>query len=624
MPSRKRLVAAALLLAGLCCWIGSTALRPRVERGYHRSLPSSAYRNTSTGVAYTGDRACATCHSEISASYRTHPMGRSLAPIVSAPDTGREFRADRPVFEAQGLEYTIDDRGGQVVHRESRRDSDGRLVASREARVQYVVGSGRFGFAYLVGRDGFLFQSPIAWYARAREWGLPPGYQVNHAHFDRPIQATCLFCHANHAESVSGTVNRYEPPVFRGHAIGCERCHGPGELHAAAPGAVAGSDSNIVNPGRLAPALRDAVCEQCHLNGRKRVLRAGRRDEDFRPGFAFHEFWTVLEPAESTAEDRFVGQCEQMRESRCSLASSGALGCISCHDPHRSPAELEKAGYYRDRCLKCHADRGCSLPVVARGAAGAADDCVRCHMPRLAGSNIVHVAETNHRIPRHGDRVETDPGSAGARTARPGVWVDFHRDLRDQADGSGVEREIAMVICHEGPARAAAALPTLDRAIAEHPDDVPALEAKGFALAQMDRPAQGLAIFERVLEIEPGREIALTGASYVAARAGRLDKAIDYCRRAIAISPFRADYRSELASLLFRDRDWPGAVLAANETLGLNPTDLETRKILVRALIRLGDSPRARSEFDTLLAFNPADRDEIERLLLPALERGSK
>ena len=48
---------------------------------------------------------------------------------------------------------------------------------------------------------------------------------------------------------MAGTLNRYEPPIFQGHAIGCERCHGPGELHASRGEESAGTDLTIVNPG---------------------------------------------------------------------------------------------------------------------------------------------------------------------------------------------------------------------------------------------------------------------------------------------------------------------------------------------------------------------------------------
>ena len=39
--------------------------------------------------------------------------------------------------------------------------------------------------------------------------------------------------------------------LFRGHAIGCERCHGLGEIHVQRPAVVDGLDDTIVNLGNL-------------------------------------------------------------------------------------------------------------------------------------------------------------------------------------------------------------------------------------------------------------------------------------------------------------------------------------------------------------------------------------
>ena len=319
---------------------------------------------------------------------------------------------------------------------------------------------------------------------------------------------------------------------------------------------VDGRDMTIVNPAALEPSLRDAVCEQCHLNGQRRVLRAGRRDEDFRPGLPFHRFWTVLERPPGADENRFVGQFEQMHQSRCFAASKGRLGCISCHDPHRLPAREERVAYFRDRCLECHAERGCSLPASSRAGQGQADDCVRCHMPRLSNSNIIHIAETNHRIPRHADDGRTAPIACRRSARQPADLVNFHRDLMDDQDRDQAERDIGLVVCRDGPegARAGAAVA---RALRWRPAGRCAgMEAKGFALGLLGRGEEGLAAFRKALAIEPGRESALTGAAYVAAQAGRREDAIGYWNRAIAISPWRSEYRAELASLYFQNRDW--------------------------------------------------------------------
>src|SRR5262249_1203113 len=79
------------------------------------------------------------------------------------------------------------------------------------------------------------------------------------------------------------------------------------------------------------------------------------------------------------------------------------LGCISCHDPHQLPTPQERIAYYRDQCLACHADQGCTLAANVRLQRSRDDDCIGCHMPRAGSSGILHLATTDHRIPRHAE-----------------------------------------------------------------------------------------------------------------------------------------------------------------------------------------------------------------------------
>jgi hypothetical protein len=325
-------------------------------------------------------------------------MGRSASPPAEVlPDaTGR-------VFEVGDLAYSVERRDGRVFHRETKRDAAGGTPAVTEAEVRLVVGSGTRGYSFLVQRGDGLFQSPIAWYAQERKWDLPPGYREQNLHFERPITTGCLFCHTNRVEVAKG-----RPPVFHGLAIGCERCHGPGALHAGRAeragggGRGGGEDRTIVNPAKLEPALREAVCEQCHFQGTERVERPGHSAFDYRPGLPLGQFLLVLTSrADPGQRARAVGHVEEMRLSRCFRESGGRLGCISCHDPHERPEPTERVTFYRERCLACHADRGCRLPEAERLARSPDDDCTSCHMPPYPTSNVAHTALTNHTVPVH-------------------------------------------------------------------------------------------------------------------------------------------------------------------------------------------------------------------------------
>lgn len=345
--------------------------------------------NTAPGVAYVGDAACARCHAEIAETFARHPMGRSMAPAAEVmPEVLGE------VFQADGLTYAIDRRDGRVFHQEIHPDG---TVIEEEAR--YALGSGTRGFAFLVDRGGGLYESPISWYTQIQQWGLSPGYRNANLHFDRPITRECLFCHVNQAEPRGD-----RGLVIQGLTIGCERCHGPGALHVRHPMSLADGPPNIVNPARLDPPLREDVCNQCHLQGVGRTNPPGRSSFDYRPGLPLSDFIQVPNTdADPVVRNQNIRNVEQMRSSRCYLASKGQLGCISCHDPHRKPMPAERVAFYRDRCLRCHADPGCSLPLDRRLATIPDDDCTACHMPRRTTTDIEHTSVVNHSIPRHAD-----------------------------------------------------------------------------------------------------------------------------------------------------------------------------------------------------------------------------
>lgn len=408
--------------------------------------PRSPWKNARPDVAYVGDPACVRCHADIAETFRRHPMGRSLAPVGSGSTVAEDQSEGPSTFESSGSRFTVERRGDRMIHRETRTDPAGKVLAEVEAVVKYAVGSGQHGVSYLIERDGRLFQSSISWYSQNHRWDVSPGYDRDNRHFDRPIEPGCLFCHANRVEPVEWTVNRYEEPIFRGHAIGCERCHGPGDLHVRRHEVVDGRDPTIVNPRHLEPALRVAVCEQCHLLGDQRIERPGRSVFDYRPGLPTAAFVAVY-GRRGEAKNTAVGHVEQMRASRCFRESRGGLDCTSCHDPHRLPDPAERVEYFRRQCLACHERAGCKLPESDRLARSRSDDCVQCHMPKARSADIGHVATTDHRIPRVPGREPTEP--EGSSDGLPLVLL--NGDGLGREEIAALDRERAIAIAAEGP-----------------------------------------------------------------------------------------------------------------------------------------------------------------------------
>jgi hypothetical protein len=580
------------------------------------------YRNVRPEVEYVREERCADCHADIAAAYRQHPMGRSLAPVGDASPLESYAEAAHNPFDAAGFHYVVERGPGGVFHKEELRDSQGKAVISHAEPVLWALGSGTRGRSYIVQRGQQLYQSPISWYSESKRWDLSPGYRNKQLHFERPLPPGCLFCHVNRVEPIAGTENAYEEPIFRGTAIGCQRCHGPGALHVALHDAgerAARPDETIVNPRDLEPLLRDAVCEQCHLQGETRLNRRDRATFDYRPGLPLHLFSTIFVKVQRDAEGlKSVSQVEQMVLSRCYQKSAGKLGCISCHDPHRRPAPSDRATFFRDRCLTCHGPQAvdCKLSPDERVRKVKDDSCIACHMPQSSSVNIAHTSVTNHLVSR-------SPRSATAQPEdSPPPWNapirSFH--ARNPEEELELERDLGIVLSdlaatRRDPGLARQAQARLTAALARVPGDVEALDALATVLRTVERPTDALAKLNEVLALAPRRESTLLHAAQSAGRVDHFDDALAYLQRVCEVNPNYSLYYALQAEALAGKRDWQSSVDQARAALKLNPAQREYRKLLLRSLLQLGEKTDARRELAVYELFRTPDAEALRQRL---------
>jgi tetratricopeptide (TPR) repeat protein len=521
-------------------------------------------------------------------------------------------------FEKFGAEFFIERKGGKVLHLERHRSKDGSVVAEEAAEAAYVLGSGSRGRSYLIDHNGALFQSPISWFAKKAIWDISPGY-LEDTHFRRPVRVECLFCHCNYADPVPDTINHYRRPIFTGHAIGCERCHGPGALHVQGPPSAGGTDDTIVNPARLEPRLRDAVCEQCHLQGDVRILRRGRQAFDYRPGLPLDQFWSIfIRKPELKAGEKAVSQVEQMYASHCYRGSDGRLACTSCHDPHTLPAPEKRLAFYRERCQQCHEQRPCSVPSAERRRKSKDNSCMDCHMPRATSADVAHIAVTDHRIlrmPEKGAKT-TQPARRLLPTESPLTLFQRGPALPEKEAARDLGLALIDMARQSGgplPHLGRMALPLLDAAVQDWPNDLPASEGRAYALWLQGRAADALTAYETTLANAPRREQALVDAAMLCEQLDREEAAIGYWRRAIEVNGWRSQAHYQLAMLFARRHLWPDAIVESRQAVQQNPTSLEKRLLLVSCYARTGQKDKARAEFETVLALNPPDPKQLRQ-----------
>jgi hypothetical protein len=388
-----------------------------------------------------------------------------------------------------------------------------------EFPVGYVIGSGAHASGYLIQIGDHLFQSPVCYYPMRHAYDLAPGYEkLADPDFTRPVTEACLLCHSGAPLHVTGSVNRYQPPVFAEEAIGCDRCHGPAREHLKRP-----LPGTIVNPAKLPAAARDSVCEQCHLAGAVRVLNPGTRFGDFHAGQSLEEVFTIYTTAAPDGDFKVISHSEQLALSACARNSQSRMWCGTCHDPHSKP--VRAAQYYAARCLSCHAGKLSRTHSANR-------DCVSCHMPRRPAQDGGHSVFTDHRIarrpqPHTGNQPAGDTGDLVA-WRRPSPALE-QRNLALALANVGMERR--------SPPQIVRGYRLLTEVQKSFPDDIDVLNGLGMNLLLGKEPREALRAFERVLELTPGDPISEQNVGMAWNAAGQPGKAAEHLERCLELDP---------------------------------------------------------------------------------------
>lgn len=341
-------------------------------------------------------------------------MGRSMGLASNADQLEKVPASITVVSPLFNRAYTVFREGSDLYQSEREYYSVSSYFITDKHKLEYVIGSGLHGQTYLVSRRHYLFQAPLSFYSKRQRWDLSPGYELAEFGFDRPISRGCLTCHTNSKLLLASKGDQAVPsPAAKNQevAIGCENCHGPGQLHVAERRKgiklSGGLDTSIVNPAKLPSQLAEDICMSCHQGKDLRLLQPGKDFCDFRPGRPLREtlaIFTILPKRNDPPRSDLVDHHFSLRASECYLKSQGRLSCLSCHNPHEEVPAEAAADYYRSKCLTCHKETSCTLSLAERARRRGTDDCAACHMPKRAPLEIPHAALTNHRIGgREGD-----------------------------------------------------------------------------------------------------------------------------------------------------------------------------------------------------------------------------
>jgi hypothetical protein len=545
-----------------------------VVRAHAGQKASAAAADTNP---YVGSAACATCHNGISASFAQTAMGRSMAPAVPQHFQGLSVPSQF-TNEQLNRHFNVFVRDQKLFESEYGLAADGSEIFRDTRPLEWMIGAGINGFGPVIEQDHYLFQAPLSFYTRPAAWGPSPGYESTDLGFNRPLLAGCIFCHTGRANPVSGTNGQYADPPFSELSIGCENCHGPGRAHIQAMSHPSASkDAHIVNPSRLSPYLADNICMACHQTGDVRVLKPGKSFADIRPGRPLDEALSILivpPTPESPPDVDHVEHYYSMTLSKCYRSSNGHMSCLSCHDPHVQPSPSEVPAYFARKCLACHTNQSCKLPLEARMNRRPANDCAGCHMPKRDIRVISHSSATNHRILAEPD--EAFPN------------VTFHQANSAMPD---------LINLDPAPSMEAAALP-----------DLTLLQAYGELAANKPQyVGRYLEVLARLEKSEPNNALVQAAAGRRELKSGNFATAAEHLQRAVALAPPQATTCADLADALTHLDRKEEAVTWLDKSIQLDPFNPLTQRTLVVRLIDLKRYARALAALEHYVEDFPQD-----------------
>jgi Flp pilus assembly protein TadD len=391
---RNHIIFGALLAIGLAAVL---------LMGRCSSSAGSTYQNIDNPKAtYVGIEKCSTCHADVYNTYIETGMGKSWGLATKQKSAANFDPAKALVYDAQKDLYYHPYWDKDSLRFLEYRLLDGDTVHKRVETIHYIVGSGQHTNSHIINTNGYLHQAPITFYTQKGQWDLAPGYENGNTRFDRKIEAECITCHNGYPSMVEGSINKY---AIIKHGIDCERCHGPGSLHAdvMALGNLVDThktpDYTIVNPRRMSIDQQNNLCMRCHLQGVS-ALNDGKTFFDFSPSKFLSDSWHVFLPEhEQNNKMIMASHVERMQMSKC-YTKSNAMSCITCHNPHIS-VKSTPAKQYNNACISCHTNGKvlCSEKLVVRQAKQ--DNCYECHMSKNESVDIPHVAVHDHRIVKY-------------------------------------------------------------------------------------------------------------------------------------------------------------------------------------------------------------------------------
>jgi Flp pilus assembly protein TadD len=223
--------------------------------------------------------------------------------------------------------------------------------------------------------------------------------------------------------------------------------------------------------------------------------------------------------------------------------------------------------------------------------------------------------EEMKRAPAEAPRLRRVLGLAALRAGRPELAVEQYEIL---AAGGGLADLLRLGEAHLLRGDPAAAIAVFEKAHRAAPDRPEVISLLADALAGAGRGDQALALYRRLLELEPDNAGALNNLAFLLAERGeRLEEALRHIERALKLAPQEAAFRDTLGYVYLKRGAVDSAVQLFRGLVEAQPENASYRYHFALALIEKGEPAAARRELEAALArgLRPEEAEKAKKLL---------
>jgi predicted CXXCH cytochrome family protein len=360
------------------------------------------------GPNYVKSAVCAECHPTEHRDWTgSH---HDLAMQLAAADTVRGDFSDVRVSH-HGVTSRFFTRDGKFfVNTEG---PDGKLA---DFEVRYTFGVAPLQ-QYMVEFPGGRLQGlTIAWDSGKRRWfdlypsqRFAPGDPLHWTGRYQNWNAMCADCHSTDLKKYYDPATDSYRTTWSEINVGCEACHGPGEMHLAwaragkGGSAKSGNDGLVVHLKTVDARGEVDMCAACHSR-RTPISAENRADQPFLDRYRPE----LLRAGRYHADGQQLDEVYVYGSYRQSKMYERGVRCSDCHSPHNLKLRAEGNAL----CTRCHqVQADARFPSLTAkvydapahhfhkaGSPGA--QCVNCHMPAKTYMIVQPRPDHSIRIPR--------------------------------------------------------------------------------------------------------------------------------------------------------------------------------------------------------------------------------